>query len=418
MRSIRGQLSRWDFIVILLIGFVDYLGIGLVYPIFAVLLFDTSTSIIAPDASAELRGAILGILLALTPISQFFASPLLGAFSDIKGRKPALFIGIGAGCLGYLLATIGILYNSLILLFIYRILIGIADATAAVGQATLADISTHKNKARRFAMLNSSLGLGFTVGPFLGGIVADPTIVSWFNYTTPFIMAGLLSLMNFFMVAWKFPETCKTIKKTSFDLIAGLRNIKKVFYLKNFYWLFAGGFALASGWAFFNEFIPVFLRGRFAFPLGHIGTYYAISGFWYAVGAAVAATPFIHKYAPEKSVIISLFISASCMLFYVFIDDSLFIWWILPVLMGGLACAYPTATTLVSNAAGSDTQGEILGIYQSLGAAAMGLIPLLAGSLVGAFPILTPWGGAFFITLAGLCFLRSLQKKFSSTGIL
>lgn len=405
------QISRWDFFVILLIGFVDYLGIGLVYPIFAVLLFDTTQGILPVEASAEYRGAILGILIALTPISQFFASPLLGAFSDLKGRKPALYLGVATGFVGYCLATMGIIFNSIFLLFLYRILVGIADATAAVAQATLADISTEKNKAKRFAILNSSLGLGFTVGPFLGGVVADPSIISWFGYTTPFIVAGILCLSNFVMIAWKFPETCKIIPNKNFELIKGLNNIRKVFLLKNFQWLFIAGFSLASGWSFFNEFIPLLLRARFAFPLGDIGTYYAISGFWYAVGAACAASPLIHKYAPGKSVIISLSVSTLCMLSYAFISTPLIMWCTLPLLMGSLACAYPTATTIVSNRAGKNSQGEVLGVYQSLGAAAMGLIPLLAGPLVGAYPILTSWGGAFFIALASFAFWKALPKR-------
>lgn len=402
--------SKISFLIILLIGFVDYLGIGLVYPIFAVLLFDTSQPIVPYDASPEYRGAILGILIALTPISQFFCSPILGAFSDRKGRKIALTLGIGAGCLGYALAVVGMLLNSLSLLFLYRILVGASDATAAVAQATLADISTEKNKAKHFAYLNSSLGLGFTVGPFLGGIIADPSVVSWFNYSTPLIAAGLMSAMNLLLVLWLFPETRKKIEDVPFDVLEGLHNIYKVFCLKHLKWLFFAGFALSFGWAFFNEFVPVLLRVRFAFTLSHIGEYYAFTGACYALGALLA-TRFVHRFLPENIAILSLLTAAACMLMFIIVDNSYYIWWIIPLMMCGLAFAYPTATTIVSNRASSESQGEVLGVYQSVGAAAMGLNPLFVGSAIGAYPALTAWGGAFCLVVSSIGFYLGKQHK-------
>lgn len=408
------EYSKTSFFIILLIGFVDYLGIGLVYPIFALLLFDPSHALVAPDSSPAFRGAILGILIALTPLSQFFASPILGAYSDRNGRRKALMIGIGAGCVGYLLAVIGIWSNSLLLLFVYRILVGASDATAAVAQATLADISTEKNKARRFSLLNSSLGFGFTIGPFLGGIIADPTVVSWFNYSTPLLVAGLFSLTNLLLVIFKFPETGKIWKNRSFDLIEGVHTICKAFLLKHLKWFFFAGFALAFGWSFFNEFIPLFLKARFSFTLSQIGEYYAYTGGWYAI-AALIASRFVHLISAEKLVVASTLAAALCIITFLFLDTSRGLLWIVPLMMTSLAFAYPTATTLVSNRASADSQGEVLGTYQAIGAAAMGISPLFVGSAVGAYPPLTIYGGAFCFLVAGLCFW---QAAFSESKIL
>lgn len=395
--------SNISFLIILLIGFVDYLGIGLVYPIFAVMLFDPAQTLLASDSSPEYRGAILGLLIALTPLSQFLCSPILGAFSDVKGRKPALMLGVGTGCVGYMLAVLGIYFNSLGLLFFYRILVGTSDATAAVAQATLADISDEKNKAKRFAYLNSSLGLGFTVGPFLGGIIADPEVVSWFSYSTPLAVAGLMSLSNLFLVIWKFPETLQPSDKVEFDLLQGLHNIAKVYLMKHLKWLFVGGFALSFGWSFFNEFVPVLLKQRFGFTLSTIGEYYAFTGGFYALGA-ILSTRFVHRLNPEKATITSLLIAAASMLSFGMIAQSYYIWAIIPCMMFALAFAYPTTTTIVSNRAGKDSQGEILGVYQSVTAAAMGLSPLLVGPVIGAYPLWTAWGGAVCLACASLAF--------------
>lgn len=411
--------NRWNFWIILLTGFVDYLGIGLVYPIFAMLLFDPTQTIVPRESSVEFRGAMLGILIALTPLSQFFVSPLLGAFSDRKGRRKALIMGISAGCLGYLLAIVGIWSSSLTLLFLYRLLVGASDATAAVAQATLADISTEENKAQRFALLNSSLGFGFTIGPFVGGLIADPSVVSWFNYSTPLMAAGILSATNLLLVIWRFPETRASITNAPLDLMEGLHNIYKVFLLKHLKWFFLAGFAMAFGWSFFNEFIPVFLKARFGFTLSQMGEYYAFTGGCYALGALLASR-LIHRLRPEKMVVISMFTTAMCMLAFLALPHATALWWLIPPMMCGLAFAYPTATTLVSNHASAEQQGEVLGIYQSVGAAAMGLSPLFVGSAVGAFPDLTAWGGAFCFLLAALGFWvanRSIKNEQLKTSL-
>lgn len=403
---------RLNFLIILLIGFVDYLGLGLVYPIFAVLLFDPASPMIAADASMEFRGAMLGLLIGLTPISQFFCAPLLGAYSDTHGRRSALKIGLSGGCLGYLVGVLGIYFHSLGLLFLYRLLVGASDATSTVVQATLADISTEKNKPKRFAYLNSAFGFGFTIGPFLGGYLADPHVVSWFNYSTPLLFAGLMSLSNLLLVVFQFPETRRPSQDISFNLTEGVQNLKQVFLLKEFAWIFVGKFSLSFGWAFFNEFIPVLLSERFGFGLNEIGEFYGYTGFWYAVGALIA-TGFLRRWKPEPIAIFSLFLAAACMLFFSATHAARYVWLTIPFMMTSFATAYPAASTIVSNRATHDNQGKILGAYHACGAAAMGLSPILMGFAVGGHPTLAAWGSAVALIFSGLFFVleRHYHKK-------
>lgn len=402
--------SPLSFFIILLIGFVDYLGIGLVYPIFAVLLFDDANPILPFDASNEYRGAMLGLLIGLTPIAQFFLAPLLGSFSDAKGRKKALSMGIGIGCMGYLLGVLGIYFHSLTLLFIYRIFVGASDATAAVAQAALADMSTEENKARRFAFLNSAIGFGFAIGPFVGGYAADPSIVSWFNYSTPLVIAGCLSFTNLILVSRLFPETRVQVKPASFDLLEGIYSIRRVFFLNEFRAALCGGFFLSFGWAFYNEFAPLLLQERFAFGLNEIGQFYGYTGIWYALGALIA-TSYMQKYKPESIAISSLCLAGFGVSLFAIIDQAAYIWSVVPVMMFGLASAYPSATTVVSNYAHQDNQGEILGAYQSVGAAALGLSPILVGSAVGAHPVLAAWGGAACLFLSAAFFWQYSRQS-------
>lgn len=404
------MLSKLNLFTILLIGFVDYVGIGLVYPVFATLLFDVQDPMISQEASLAYRGAMLGILIGLTPLTQFFSSPIMGKLSDLKGRRKILAYGTTAGCLGYGLAIIGIAMHSIFFLFFYRICVGISEGTIAVAQATIADLSSEENKARRFALFNASLGTGFTIGPFLGGKLADPTVASWCGYAVPFIAAGVLCLANLLLILWKFPETCKVQEKISSNLLESVLNIRKVFLWKKMRWMFFAAFAFAFGWSFFNEFIPLLLRARFAFGSNEVGNYYAYGGIWYALSASILTAPLLKYFTPQKIVIKALIGCAVCMLSYLVIHEAQFMWWILPPFMYCLSAVFPTTGALVSNQASQDNQGEVLGVYQSVIASAMGLSPLLIGSFVGVYPELTAWGGAFAMFLASAALWQSSRR--------
>lgn len=391
---------------ILLIGFVDCLGIGLVYPIFALLLFDETVSLFPPGASNEYRGFILGWLIALTPIAQVFCAPLLGKFSDRVGRRLALLLGIGVGCLGYLVAVVALWVHSIPLLFFYRLLVGVSDATGAVAQAALVDISTEETRGRYFALFNASWGLGYTLGPFLGGIIADPSIVFWFSYSTPLIAAGCMSFINLLLVWNVFPRRDAKQEGTASGCLESVRQIEKTLFFKNMGWIFFGGFLFFFGWALYNEFIPLFLNKYFLFDMGDIGMYYAISGGWYAFGSIVMAQWGQVGDRPEKTLISSLLLYIFCVVCIGLLNSSHLIWWILPWMMGALAFAFPAATALVSKRAQVDRQGELLGAYQAVGAAAMGLSPLLFGAIVGVYPLFIPWGSAVCVLAAACSFYR------------
>lgn len=412
------MLSKLNFMTILLIAFVDYLGIGLVYPVFAVLLFDPKDSIIAESASLTYRGAMLGILIGLTPLTQFFSSPILGKLSDFKGRKKILIYGTAIGCLGYGLAIVGIGMHSLALLFLYRIFVGISEGTIAVAQAMIADISTEENKTRRFALFNASLGTGFTIGPFLGGKLADPSVANWCGYAMPFSIAGILCLINFFLILWKFPETRGVKEEFSIKVLDSVINIRNVFLWEKLRWLFLAAFAFSFGWSFFNEFIPLLLRARFGFAPSEIGNYYAYGGAWYALSAGLMTAPLLKYFAPEKIVIKALMGCAVCMLLYLVVQEAQSIWWILPPFMYCLSVTYPTTGALVSNQANDENQGEVLGVYQSVIASAMGLSPLLVGSFVGVYPELTAWGGAIAMLLASAFLWRGSRTASVNLGFL
>lgn len=405
------MMSKFNFIIILFIGFLNYLGIALVYPLFATMLFEPATLLIPADSSAAFRGTVLGILIGLTPMTQFFSAPILGALSDFKGRKKTILHGCWIGVLAYSLAVWGIYTQSLFLLFLYRILTGIAAGIVPVAQAMIADNSTPHNKAKRFSLFSASLGFGFTVGPFLGGKLANLSLENGWGYALPFIVAGILCTLNLWFVLWQFPNDQKIHRNTPFQLLKGLDNIRKVFRWHKLRWLFFTTFLFAFAWSFFNEFIPVLLREQFAFNLNDIGNYYAFGGAWYAFCSAITATMVLRYFSPETIGVKSLIGCAICMLAFLIIDERLYIWLTLPFLMFFLTFTYPIIGSIISNRIGTENQGEILGVYQSVIGFAMGISPLSVGSLIGMYPELTAIGGALVMFIASFAFWQGVRKQ-------
>jgi DHA1 family tetracycline resistance protein-like MFS transporter len=390
---------------LLMVGFIDHMGVGLVYPIFAVLLFDTEAKILPADTSAATRGLLLGLLIALTPLIQFFSSPILGALSDVKGRKKILQFGLVMAISGYMLACVGILADSLVLLLLYRVLVGFSDGTVAVAQAALADLSTEENKARNFSLFSMALGTGFTLGPFFGGKLCDPHVSVWCGYLTPFAFAGVLSLLNLSLVWSKFPETRVIIKEVQFKMLEAFHNLAKAFRWPQMRILFMSTFFYLFGWAFYCEFAPLYLIDRFHFSSSQVGDYYAYTGFWYAISSGVLTAPIIKRFTPEQIFSVSLVGVGAYLYLLLLVDNPMYIWVHIPVLMYFAALIYPVATTLVSNMADQDSQGEVLGVFTSVVAFAVGISPLLAGSYVAGDSTRAVSGGAIAMLLGGAVYV-------------
>lgn len=314
------------------------------------------------------------------------------------------------GFLAYGIAIWGVCMQSLTLLFLYRVLVGISSGTVPVAQAMISDISTEENKASRFSLFGASLGIGFTIGPFLGGKLADPTFASWCGYAMPFIAASCICLISLVFIAWKFPETVQKKAKAPFRLMDSIQNVRNVFAWPELRWLFIATFALAFGWSFFNEFIPVMLHERLDFTLSDIGNYYAIGGAWYAFCSGILTTAILKYFPPERVGGKALAGCAFCMLLFLAADGKGWVFSILPFLMFGLAFTYPTTGAMVSNRAGTANQGEVLGVYQSVTGLAMGLSPLIVGSAIGMYPALTAIGGAAAMILASFAFRKGAKR--------
>jgi len=239
--------------------FIDMLGFGLVLPQLALY--------------AKQFGAanwVIGILAGTFSLMQFLFVPLLGSFSDRYGRRPLLLVSVGTSFVGYLLFAFA---RSLPLLFLARVIDGIGGANIATAQAYISDVTTPETRARSMGMLGAAFGVGFILGPFLGGHLGAWGTTHLYSLSGGHggnlaigFLAAMLCLFNLIWIALKVPESLRgrsveTHQPSPVSIIAnaaripGLRVVMAIFFIASF------GFACLEG-AFSNYIAELRLRSR------------------------------------------------------------------------------------------------------------------------------------------------------------
>jgi DHA1 family tetracycline resistance protein-like MFS transporter len=391
-----------------LVVFIDAIGIGLVYPIFPALLFNTELSLLSTHTSPEMRGVWLGVLISLMPLAQFLSAPLWGTLSDNVGRKKPLEISLFCIFLSYILSCVAILMNSLSLLLISRLTLGIAAGNLSIIQATIADISTHETRSKYFSLYSTAMGAGFTLGPCLGGLLAGK------HYVIPFFFSALLTLTNLLFALFYFKETNKSPGKHPLSWNLAFHNLKKAFHLQGLRIILLCSFLHVFGWSFFFEFIPIYLMSSLAFSTMTLGIFYGLAGAFYAISTGIFIRPLLRKFKPITLFFWGNLSTALCLLGMPFIPSAMWLWPFLLLLSYCIACVSPSSNTLISNSVSASVQGESLGILSGVNALAFAISPLCSGSFIGSRPKLSMYLSGSILLITALIILITFRHRFFS----
>lgn len=201
------------YVFILITLMIDAIGIGLVFPIMPDLMARVGAGSIGEGA---LWG---GILMASYAGALFLFAPIIGSLSDAYGRKPVLLLALFVLAVDYVIMAMA---GTFWILLIGRILAGIAGATYTTATAYIADISTAKERSARFGMIGAAFGIGFVLGPAIGGIAAE-----W-HITAPFWIAAALSAGNVIFGLFVLPESLAVEKRRAFG-VRDLNPFKAIF---------------------------------------------------------------------------------------------------------------------------------------------------------------------------------------------
>jgi DHA1 family tetracycline resistance protein-like MFS transporter len=383
--------GRSPLAVIFFTVFVDMVGFGILIPIIPLLLADpTSEFFLLPSSLSVAQGYILlGLMVAVYPLMQFFATPILGQLSDKHGRRWLLAISLAGTAISYVIFAYGIIIRNIPVLFIARALDGITGGNISIAQAAVADITAPKDRAKNFGIIGGAFGLGFIVGPYIGGKLSDPAVLPWFNAATPFWFAALLSAANVVSLIMFLPETLQPHHKRSANIrwTEAITNVKKAFTMKGgLRALFITTFLFFAGFTFYTTFFPVFLIDKFDLSQGTIGDYFSFVGIWVAISQVYVAKK-VGRFNHCRIVKYGLFATGGLMLVMLLPP----VWWGLLFIVPFFAMAFGLASTyslgLISASVDGKSQGETLGITASVRAAAQMIPPAIAGVVAaGTFP--------------------------------
>ncbi len=390
---------------LLLTIFLDVVGLGIAIPILAILFIGETQSILPSTIDPRLRPLLYGVLIAAYPFAQFFGAPILGALSDHRGRKKLLLLSLAGTAVGYALFAVGILMRSIPLLLCSRLIDGFTGGNISIAQSAMADTNDRDSKTRAFGLMGMTFGLGFILGPMLGGVLADPSIVSWFSPAVPFWFATLLTLINMLLLQTFFHETLHTRVRTKVTALTGIRNVRKAFTTPGLRLIFGVLFLFFLGTNIFHQFFQIYLVQRFSFDQGDIGLVFGYIGFCIAVAQGVIVRPVSRHFTPTQVLRVSIAGVGLVLPLLLLSTNPAWLVVILPFTALFQGLTFPNATALVSNMTGKESQGEGLGLNQSIQAFSQMLPPIFAGAVAFLHPNLPIIAASVAILSAWLVFI-------------
>jgi len=375
-------MKKSPLVVLFVTVFIDLIGFGIILPLL--------------PFYAEHFGAnalLVGLLSTSFSFMQLLFAPVWGRLSDRVGRRPIILIGLLGSSVSYL--TFG-LSQSLSILFLSRMLAGIAGANISTAQAYIADSTPPERRARGMGLIGAAYGLGFTVGPAIGGTL------SRYGYAVPAFFASALALANFCAAWWLLPESLTRSRRPRQPdrrldwerLRTGLQHPELGVFLV--LW-FISTFAFANLEATF----ALMTARKFGFDAQANGYLFAYIGVLITVVQGGLTGRLAKRFGERRLISVGLF----CMIFglgllpYSLGLKSLLL--VLLLLIAGHGATNPSITSLISQATSTEDQGGILGVAQSLASLARILGPVWGGFTFDAFGYPYPYlTGSVFMAVA------------------
>jgi MFS family permease len=382
--------------------FIGFVGYSLMITIFTPMLLYAHNGMLAPTSRMSHRTLMLGLLVSLYPLGQFVGSPILGALSDRFGRRPILLASLGITTACYALISTALAVQSLPLLMAASLAAGLSESNIAIAQSAIADVTTAESRARLFGYIYLSVSLGFVVGPLAGGKLADPSLVRWFDYATPFwAMVGLL-VLTWVWTALVFRETHAPRFVEAIDYTAALSSLVAVLNDRRLRPLYAVNFLLYLAIYGFFRCYPMFLVDRFRLNVSRSSEFIA----WVAVPIVIAnlgLTDFLTRRLPlRRIVVVSAALTGACMIAVTIPPQVDALWVTLFLTSLALAVCLPACATMISVEVSSSEQGQAMGNNQSLQVAAEAFSGVLGGMLAAIIvPLPLIVLGAVAIATAG-----------------
>ena len=387
------QKAAVNFIFITLL--IDVIGFGIIIPVLPQLLVELK------QININEASTYGGYLLFAFAAAQFLFSPIIGNLSDKYGRRPIILISLFGMGVDYIIMALAPTYTWLL---VGRILAGMAGASFTTGSAYIADVSTDENRSKNFGLVGAAFGVGFIVGPLLGGVLGS------FGTRVPFYAAAALSLINLLYGYFILPESLSKENRRPFEWKRAnpVGTLKQLFGYKQltillvaFFFLHLGSHAIQSNWTYFTMY-------KFGWSEMLVGISLAFVGALVGVVQAILAQKAADKFGLGKSIYYGFALYTLGMFLFAFASATWMMFAFLVIYaLGGIAM--PNLQSFLVSQVPANEQGELQGGLTSMVSVTTILGPLI---MTGIFYFFTsdnaPFqfaGSSFF--LGGIFMLLS-----------
>ena len=375
------------FAILLAAVTIDSIGIGLIFPILPSLIRE-----VAGPADSSL---LFGVIIAVYALMQFICAPLLGALSDRYGRRPLMLASIAGAAVDYLVMAFSPWFA---VLLIGRIVSGVTGANMAVATAYIADITPEDERAGRFGKMSAAFGVGFIIGPVIGGLLG-----AWW-LRSPFLAGAILNAVNFSLALFVLPESRKPAAGSKLDWRAlnpfaplkwALSFRALIPLLALFFLLNAIGNVPGTIWVLYGQ-------GKFGWDTFTVGLSLAVFGAFLVLSQAFLVGPLTKRIGETRT----LFVGLACdMLAYILIAFANQGWmaFVLAPLFSLGGVGQPALQSLLSAEVDADRQGQLQGVLASLTSLTTIIGPLAGTAIYAATAGV--WLGTVWILGAALYLL-------------
>ena len=366
LKTLRSGEAAMPFIMLTVL--IDMVAIGLIIPVLPALVGSFSGSL------AD-QAYWYGVVTFSFGFSNFLASPMLGAMSDHFGRRPILLLGfLGLGLSFFVTA----LSTSIWGLIAVRIVSGAMQANAAIANAYVADITAPEHRTKRFGLLGAMMGLGFIIGPVMGGLLGAISL------QLPFLVAGALAVVNLLYGYFVLPESLPDSRRKPFSWSAAnpansllalsqLKGVGSLVGVVVFSTL--AQFVLYTCWVLYTTF-------KFGWGPKENGWSLAVVGIISVVGQGFLLGRLLKLFSPQRLVVIGLVSSTLANVLWGAATEG---WMMYAIVVANILSVTVAASvqSLISSAADSRSQGQTLGAVNSLSSLMAVIAPVLGAPLLG-----------------------------------
>ena len=356
-------------ILIFVIVFIDLIGFGMVIPVLPIYA-QTEPFVASPWE--------IGWLVSVYSWMQFLFAPILGKLSDRYGRRPILFISLLGSVVGYVVLGLA---NTVLLLFVGRIISGITGGNISAAQAYIADVTKKEDRAKGMGMFGAAFGLGFVLGPAIGGITSK------YGVHVPFFIAAVLSLTAATAVFFLLPESLKprtdgSVEGRRFSLSAVIEALSE----RQFGTINLNYFLLVTAFSIMTYAFVLFTAFEFGYTAEQNGYLFAFVGITAVIGQGFLFQRLAYRFGETRLTVVGCILMSIALFLIPFVTPAVMglggLLLVCVLLAFGNSLASPSLTSIASKLTHEHHQGHALGIMASGASLARAIGPTIGGLLL------------------------------------